>query len=471
MPRKYLLRWLDRLGRVYVEGWPHHIAEFYGINLTRLRWIMIVLVPMWGLVLYMHNKPSVQENFMPAAREISAEPEVAAHWLASVPTAMGIFIAVIYIFFVRGRVSIRVAARWGVVAAICILATEGMQLGFAHGNSAHMSSYAIATLLVFPIVPAQAATQAGLLAMTIMVPVLAALATGIHQTTVGNNWLMPLTLPFGTAVMGLVLYYSQFRNFRLRKLAELRLKRRTAEAERARTALQRQWDMENSRIAWLENMASFLRHELRNALVGANVSLQLLTKRNNVPVGDPYHARTERALKIIMELLDNASAATSIESAILQESTDRMDLIMLVREQVEVYKTIYPEQEFILECNLSDTYVRAREERLIQLLDKLVSNAVEHTINNQPVEIVCTRPEVGWVSIKVRNGGHRLPEDHENLFELFASYRAADVEMGRRGMGLYVVRLIVERYGGRVRARDRDDIQGAEFIVDLPTVR
>ena len=105
---------------------------------------------------------------------------------------------------------------------------------------------------------------------------------------------------------------------------------------------------------------------------------------------------------------------------------------------------------------------------MIQLLDKLVSNAVEHSDRNAPIQIT-VNPDHGKALLRVSNQGEALPEDKQAMFDLFVSFRTQERKTDENfGLGLYIVKLIAESHGGHIAAYDLADKTGAVFEVNLP---
>jgi signal transduction histidine kinase len=229
----------------------------------------------------------------------------------------------------------------------------------------------------------------------------------------------------------------------------------------------RQREAIESRADWLENMARFLRHELRNAVIGVKTSLQLLGKKDGRQ-GDTYLQRAGRGMQTIGGVLDTVGDATSIESAIYRQPAIAVSLTRLLARQIEAYRDVYAERR-ILEDLAPGVVVQASETALIQALDNLVANAVEHAVPGTDIEI-SLRKEEGECVFAVSNQGPALPDETDRLFDLFRSWRA-DERQGHYGMGLYVVRLVAERFGGGVSARSLEDGTGAVFEVRLPVSR
>ena len=130
---------------------------------------------------------------------------------------------------------------------------------------------------------------------------------------------------------------------------------------------------------------------------------------------------------------------------------------------------MYSDNSFEFRSDENALIILGQEERIIQLLDKLTGNAIDHSDRGAPIIYTCSKDNDRAV-IKVANQGKPLPEDIQGIFDLFASYRTETATRHNQGIGLYVVKFIAEAYGGTVEARDRQDVTGAEFIIRLPTV-
>jgi signal transduction histidine kinase len=113
--------------------------------------------------------------------------------------------------------------------------------------------------------------------------------------------------------------------------------------------------------------------------------------------------------------------------------------------------------------------VMVDEQLLRQAMLNIISNAIKYTPDGGEIAISMTRTaeSISWV---VRDNGIGIPKSAQaRLFEKF--YRADNaeaVDTNGKGLGLYMVRLIVTRFGGRVHWTSEEG-QGTTFGFDLPT--
>ena len=101
------------------------------------------------------------------------------------------------------------------------------------------------------------------------------------------------------------------------------------------------------------------------------------------------------------------------------------------------------------------------------VMSNLIENALRHGAD--PIEIVVGVESDDEIAVRVRDRGPGLaPEEQAQVFEKF--FRGARARTGGAGLGLAIVRILIEASGGRVWARARDDGAGAEFGFTLPRV-
>jgi len=226
-------------------------------------------------------------------------------------------------------------------------------------------------------------------------------------------------------------------------------------------------NVNEQRIQWLENMAGFLKHELKNSTVGIKSSLELIERRARKCSIEVYLSRAKKSLSFMTNLLDNISNASNIEATVYKETLVPFDLTTFIKSQASEYRSIYPQYSLIDNCD-TNIVILGNENRLKQLLDKLINNAFEHSFSDTPILINLTKKQ-DWVELSVINEGINLPKNKERIFDLFVS--RGDAEHRRSdslGLGLYLVKLIAESHGGSVVAMDPADKEGAVFTVTMP---
>lgn len=221
------------------------------------------------------------------------------------------------------------------------------------------------------------------------------------------------------------------------------------------------------RILWLENLARFLRHELKNTTVGVRSSLDLIERRAQGDNIVRYVDRARSSVSFMQTLLESVGNATTLEASFHKDPKVRLDLVALVTEHIENCRPLYPDTTLITDCE--DTMeIHGNAMHMVQLLDKLVGNAVDHSRAETPI-VISLRKSDGNAQLTVADEGEPLPDDKERIFELFVSMRdARHSDSDNLGLGLYIVKLIAESHGGTVKAEELTDRTGAAFRVTLP---
>jgi signal transduction histidine kinase len=227
------------------------------------------------------------------------------------------------------------------------------------------------------------------------------------------------------------------------------------------------FEAKQRRIYWLENMARFLKHELKNATVGIKTSLELMERRLQDHTLDVYLIRAGKSLEFMNALLGSVSNASNLEASIYKESLVPLDFSLLVDTQVEEYRSIYPGYTLQKQLDM-DVHISGNSIRIKQMLDKLISNAFEHSKENTIILVSVLKNDT-HVELSVANEGAKLPEDKDRMFDLFVSLRDDEYQKSDSlGLGLYLVKLIAESHGGWVKAEDLKDKEGAVFTVTFP---
>jgi signal transduction histidine kinase len=225
---------------------------------------------------------------------------------------------------------------------------------------------------------------------------------------------------------------------------------------------------ERERVEWLSLVAGFTRHELRNAMAGIGTSLQLL-ERTEVPGdGATYVERATRSLDFMRGVLRKVADATSLEAALEAQEMRDVDLSRLVAERAEDFRReAAPRRCEVTVCE--GVHVHGSPDSLLQMLDKLLNNALEHSPPDGLVSVSLER-QPDRARLEVMNFGVPLPSDVDRLFRPLVSLRTPG-EQGHLGLGLYVAQVIANRHGGAIRAEPTPDRPGARFIVELPSLQ
>lgn len=216
---------------------------------------------------------------------------------------------------------------------------------------------------------------------------------------------------------------------------------------------------------YLRTLASKLSHELRTPLAIVNSSLENLEHETLSPEAADYTARARDGAARLRKILDAMSEASRVEELMQSVEPERFDLRAALASATEAYALAWPERRFRFDAEMESAFMHGSPELVVQLMDKLVDNAVSFSDTDAEIGIRLDASGDGY-RIAVTNPGPPLPDKmRQRLFDSMVSLRSGDP--GKHlGLGLYVSRLIAEGHGGRIEA---DNVEGGVvFRVHLP---
>jgi PAS domain S-box-containing protein len=254
---------------------------------------------------------------------------------------------------------------------------------------------------------------------------------------------------------------------------DVETERRTADnnaelRERERVARQ---DAETANRAKDEFLA-MLGHELRNPLSPILTALQLMKLRGG---GELERERTviERQVSHLTRLVDDLLDVSRIARGKIELKEELVEMSEVVAAAIEITSPLLDQRTHTLDVSVPrwGLVVKGESSRLSQVISNLLTNAAKYTPPGGYITIRANE-EDGAVVVRVRDTGMGIPQDVlPRIFDLFVQERQAiDRSQGGLGLGLTIVRNLVERHGGTVSAHSDGPGTGSEFVVRLPKV-
>ncbi|HZI62810.1 MAG TPA: MASE1 domain-containing protein [Pyrinomonadaceae bacterium] len=249
-----------------------------------------------------------------------------------------------------------------------------------------------------------------------------------------------------------------------------------AEIERAelldRESQAREEAEEASRLK--EEFLATVSHELRtplNAVVGWSrlVRSGQLDKEGMAHALEVIERNASAQRQIIEDLLD----VSRIVTGKLRINTQRVDLLLVIHAAIDAVRPAAEAKEIDLRMHFEapDAIVKADVERLQQILWNLLANAVKFTPQRGSVDVYL-RQHGSLAEIRIEDSGPGIPADF--LPRIFERFTQADSSSTRKhgglGLGLAIVRHLVELHGGTVWAGNREGNGGAVLVVSLPAI-
>lgn len=223
-----------------------------------------------------------------------------------------------------------------------------------------------------------------------------------------------------------------------------------------------------------DDFLAMLAHELRNPLAPLVSSIELLRRRGGDArvLGDQLDVMTRQVgqlSRLVEDLLDVARVSHGQVDMRLEE----LRLRDALADAVEASRPVIDGRRHRVGVTLPEEplWVRADRVRLTQVFANLLHNAAKYTDHGGRIDIE-VKEEAGQAAVRVRDSGVGIDaETLPHIFGLFAQApRARDRAQGGLGIGLTLVRSIVELHGGDVRAESAGIGQGSTFTVRLPLI-
>jgi len=146
------------------------------------------------------------------------------------------------------------------------------------------------------------------------------------------------------------------------------------------------------------------------------------------------------------------------------------DLKALLESAIAAYRDSFRTVRFAFAAPDDACFARGALELIVQMLDKLIENAVDFCPSGGAIGVELSRSG-GHYELSVQNDGPPIPPAMlDRLFESLFEQRSGHDDRPHFGLGLYIVRLIAEFHGGSARAENRTDGGGAIFTVTLPLI-
>lgn len=220
--------------------------------------------------------------------------------------------------------------------------------------------------------------------------------------------------------------------------------------------------------SYLEQMAARLSHELRTPVAVIRSSLDNLRASKQIEKDMVYINRADEGIKRLANLISRMSEASQLEQFLQGADREMFDLDLLVASCVAGYRTAYADQHFASNLAGSPATVFGAADAIAQLLDKLVQNAIDFATLGTAIVISVERKGKRLI-LSVENTGPPLSEPVvEQLFASIVTDRQRSASQdGHLGLGLYIVKIIVDFHAGDVRAINLSDGAGVRFEVEM----
>ena len=221
-----------------------------------------------------------------------------------------------------------------------------------------------------------------------------------------------------------------------------------------------------------DEFLAMLAHELRNPLAPVRNALYLL-KRGEVDRSSAEEVRSmmERQVEHLSRLIDDLMDVSRISSGKVELRMEVVDLSSVVYRAIEISRPLIDQKGHELSVDLppAPILLDADSTRIEQVLDNLLTNAAKYSDPGGHIALTVSR-EGDSAVVRLRDDGIGIaPEKLPHIFDLFVqAERRLDRSQGGLGLGLSLVKSLVEMHGGSVTATSGGLGRGTEFVVRLP---
>jgi PAS domain S-box-containing protein len=316
--------------------------------------------------------------------------------------------------------------------------------------------------------------------ITVDVAVAAAAAAGTAQLQTdlapaasGVRSVLSVPLAVGERKLGALTLAHLTRNF-----DEVDLSLATELASHASTAIENARLFEDARKARREaedanrakdEFLAMLGHELRNPLAPLVTALELMQMRAPDQLARE-RAVISRQVDHLGRLVDDLLDVSRITRGKVELRRERVPLSNVVAKAIEQTSPLFDQQRHRLTVDVpQDLFLYGDPTRLSQIVANLLSNAAKYTPRDGSIAIFAAR-RGGRIEVTVRDNGIGIAEEMlPQIFDLFVQAPQPSARTsGGLGLGLTIVRSLVEMHGGTVSVRSDGKGKGSQFTVQLP---
>ena len=221
-----------------------------------------------------------------------------------------------------------------------------------------------------------------------------------------------------------------------------------------------------------DEFLAMLAHELRSPLAPLLNLLEIMNLRGGTSeVIEQMRPTLERQLKQMVRLVDDLLDVSRITRGKLELRKERVELAPVVQQGVEACRPLVESSRHELTVSLppEPVLLSADGARISQVVSNLLNNACKYTPPGGRIALSVERCGSDVV-ISVKDNGVGIPPDKlASVFEMFTQVSdSSDMSQGGLGIGLTLVKQLVEMHGGSIEASSAGPGQGSEFVVRLP---
>jgi signal transduction histidine kinase len=243
-----------------------------------------------------------------------------------------------------------------------------------------------------------------------------------------------------------------------------------AQGERAREALERAHQAAEQANRGKDEFLAMLSHELRNPLGAIAAAVEVLNRtQGRGDLAASARRVIERQTRHMAQLMNDLQDVSRASRGKLALETRRIELSQIVWRAIEALRLAGRFKHHVLTVDLQTAWLEADPVRMEQVVSNLLTNAARYTPADGSIRVTL-RADGHRIVLRVSDNGMGIPEGMlSHVFDLFVQGdRSAERRHAGMGLGLALVRQLVERHGGSVEAASDGANRGSTFTVLLP---
>ena len=222
-----------------------------------------------------------------------------------------------------------------------------------------------------------------------------------------------------------------------------------------------------------DEFVATLAHELRNPLAPIRNALALLARApDDGKVATAAREMIERQVSQMVRLIDDLLDLSRVSRGVVELRRAPISLSAAVHGAIETSRPLIEQHGHTLTTTepAEELIVDADQTRLVQIVANLLNNAAKFTPRAGRLELRVARDGEAHATVSVRDNGVGIPREMlGRIFDLFTQVDRSHAHVGGGlGIGLTLVRRLVEMHGGKIEARSNGPGRGSEFVVQLP---
>ncbi len=223
-----------------------------------------------------------------------------------------------------------------------------------------------------------------------------------------------------------------------------------------------------------DEFLAMLAHELRNPLAPIYNAVSIMAIAKDDPETQRWSRELiDRQVRHLAKLVDDLLDVSRITQGKITLTKAPLAISTFINAAVESSRPLIDARKHRLEVSLSKDTLRVEGDptRLAQIVVNLLNNAAKYTPEGGHIHLSACR-EGNQAAIRVRDDGEGIPHDMlGKVFDLFTqASRSMDRSQGGLGIGLTLVRRLVEMHGGTIEVHSDGPTKGSEFLVRLPLI-